>query len=191
MASDRQIAANRKNARKSTGPRTRKGKIVSSRNAITHGLTASKTLLPGESQHDSSNLRAEIFDRLKPDGVLEAQMVERIASLFWRLRRIPVLEAALFEWHKRLQEKINDAEPDDFDKFIEGLPGNGPPPLQLRASAEYDDDGQRDRLQIGRLLESALSNDNISKFGRYERDLSRELRHALEEIRRLQSTRPE
>ena len=43
MASERQIAANRRNARKSTGPRSGTGKKRSSRNAYRHGLTLSIT----------------------------------------------------------------------------------------------------------------------------------------------------
>ena len=43
MASERQIAANRRNARKSTGPRLGAGKNRASRNAYRHGLTLSRT----------------------------------------------------------------------------------------------------------------------------------------------------
>jgi hypothetical protein len=42
MASERQIAANRLNARKSTGPRSRAGKRRASRNAYRHGLASSR-----------------------------------------------------------------------------------------------------------------------------------------------------
>lgn len=48
MASERQIAANRLNAGRSTGPRTPEGKAVVSQNAVTHGLTSYGGLLPGE-----------------------------------------------------------------------------------------------------------------------------------------------
>jgi hypothetical protein len=39
MATERQIAANRANARRSTGPKTALGKMVSSRNSFRHGLS--------------------------------------------------------------------------------------------------------------------------------------------------------
>jgi len=41
MVSERQRAANRANAKRSTGPKTVAGKLRSSRNALTHGLSAS------------------------------------------------------------------------------------------------------------------------------------------------------
>jgi hypothetical protein len=52
MASDRQIAANRANARRSTGPKTNAGKALSRMNALRHGLTAHKLLVNGESPQD-------------------------------------------------------------------------------------------------------------------------------------------
>jgi hypothetical protein len=39
MATEKQIAANRRNAQRSTGPRTAAGKSISSRNAFRHGLS--------------------------------------------------------------------------------------------------------------------------------------------------------
>jgi hypothetical protein len=190
MASKRQLAANRRNASKSTGPRTQKGKVASSQNSVTHGLTAQQPLLPGEHPHAFDELRSAIFEHQQPDGVVEIQIVERIASLFWRLRRIPFLESALFEWIAHVHAELNDTEPDFIGRMDEIVSGDGPPQRQLRLSSDYADDSQIDRLKLGRMLESALSDDVISKFGRYERDLSRELRHALEESRRLRANRP-
>jgi hypothetical protein len=40
MTSERQIAANRQNARRSTGPRTPRGKAAASKSALRHGLAA-------------------------------------------------------------------------------------------------------------------------------------------------------
>ena len=110
--------------------------------------------------------------------------------MFWRLRRIPVLESALFEWIAHVHAERNDAEPDFIGRMDEIVSGDDPPQRQLRLSSDYADDRQIDRLKLGRMLESALSEDVISKLGRYERDLSRELRHALEESRRLRTNRP-
>ena len=46
--SEKKIAANRENARRSTGPKTISGKSKSKKNAITHGVYASTTLITGE-----------------------------------------------------------------------------------------------------------------------------------------------
>ena len=48
MATEKQIQANRNNAKKSTGPRTEQGKAASSQNALKHGLLARDAVLPGE-----------------------------------------------------------------------------------------------------------------------------------------------
>jgi hypothetical protein len=46
MASEKQIAANRANAKRSTGPKTLAGKTASSRNAFRHGLSGPLRLDP-------------------------------------------------------------------------------------------------------------------------------------------------
>jgi len=84
MASERQIEANRTNALKSTGPRSEAGRAISSRNALAHGLTSRQVLLPGEDAQRFAELKGAIFGDLKPDGVIEIELVERVASLSWR-----------------------------------------------------------------------------------------------------------
>ena len=95
MATDRQIEANRRNAQRSSGPRTPKGKATSSGNAVTHGLTARNVFLAGEDPEEYRRLHDAATARLKPEGVLEQELVARIVSVLWRLRRVPVFEAAL------------------------------------------------------------------------------------------------
>ena len=79
MASKRQVAANGLNARLSTGPKTQDGKAQSSRNAITHGLTASRCLFPGESAEEYQQMREALIAELMPEGALECEVAERIA----------------------------------------------------------------------------------------------------------------
>ena len=98
MATERQIAANRLNAQRCTGPKTPEGKSVASRNAVTHGLRSHSGLLPGETLEDFSDLRDRVFAELAPDSAIEMELAERIASLLWRLRRVPAFEAALIAW---------------------------------------------------------------------------------------------
>ena len=95
MASTEQIKANRLNALKSTGPRTAKGKARSSRNALTHGLTAQEIVIPGEDPAAYQAFRQQLIDDLQPNGSCELDLVERLAATFWRLRRIPRFEAIL------------------------------------------------------------------------------------------------
>jgi hypothetical protein len=57
MTSQKQREANRANARRSTGPKSKQGKSRSKMNAVTHGLTAEHILIPGEKPEDFRKLR--------------------------------------------------------------------------------------------------------------------------------------
>jgi len=88
MATQAQILANRRNAQKSTGPKTPKGKAVVSKNALKHGLTARYNLIKGESPGEFARYRNEMLAELDPVGPVETTLAERIVSLAWRLKRI-------------------------------------------------------------------------------------------------------
>ena len=107
MATERQITANRLNAERSTGPTTQEGKAEVSRNAVTHGLTSYSGLLPGEKLEDFSDLRARVLAELAPGSAIEIELAERIASLLWRLRRVPAFEAALLAWTHACTAEMN------------------------------------------------------------------------------------
>src|SRR5918999_1903169 len=98
MATERQIRANRRNALKSTGPRTKAGKAASSRNALRHGLTAQQVVIEGENPARFDALRDRFTREFQPVGPMEQFLVERLAGLAWRLRRVPLFEAALLAW---------------------------------------------------------------------------------------------
>ena len=95
MASDKQIKANRLNAKLSTGPQTSEGKKQSSRNATTYGLTALMSTLPYESEEEFVLMRESIIHQLRPKGQIELELVKRIASILWRLRRVPIFETLM------------------------------------------------------------------------------------------------
>ena len=88
MASDRQIAANRANARKSTGPRTAEGKAASSANALKTGIYAKSTLLPGEDPAEYDALRAEHYDQFAPANPDERDLLDLMIKYKWQLRRL-------------------------------------------------------------------------------------------------------
>ena len=87
MSSLRQIAANRRNASKSTGPRTEEGKQRSRRNAVRHGLTAETVIGALEDAEDYKAFEADIAADYDAQSVVERELVLRLASLLWRLRR--------------------------------------------------------------------------------------------------------
>jgi len=71
-----------------TGPRTAEGKANSSMNAMSHGLTSSKVVLPGEDSTQFHNLRQGLFDEHRPATPTETLLVEEMAQAHWRLERV-------------------------------------------------------------------------------------------------------
>jgi hypothetical protein len=97
MATAKQLIANRRNARKSTGPKTPQGKAVVRLNAVTHGLLSREVLLPEEDESALVELDKHLRAHLQPVGELEAFLVDRIVTAAWRLRRLMRVEVGLFE----------------------------------------------------------------------------------------------
>jgi hypothetical protein len=95
--SNRQFEANRRNAGKSTGPKTEEGKAISSQNARTHGFTATTVVLSTEDELVYEVNRLQFHDSLKPVGFLETELVDEIASARWRQQRCIVFETALID----------------------------------------------------------------------------------------------
>jgi hypothetical protein len=95
MASEAQLGANRRNAQKSTGPRTEEGRAVASRNALRHGLTAERVVVFDEEPEDLARFRDEVHAALDPADEMEGQLAERIVLCAWRLRRACRVEAGL------------------------------------------------------------------------------------------------
>ncbi len=97
MSSFRQIEANRRNASKSTGPITREGKQRSHCNAVRHGLTAETVIGALEDAEDYKAFEAAIIADYDVQSAVERELVLRLASLLWRLRRATTMETGLFE----------------------------------------------------------------------------------------------
>ncbi len=93
--SARKLEANRRNARKSTGPRTDAGKARSRMNAVTHGLTAQTIVLPDEDPREYQRRLDEWADALKPANDYEQHLAKHAASLSWRLERAERVQAEL------------------------------------------------------------------------------------------------
>src|SRR5580698_688993 len=97
MTSFKQIEANRRNARKSTGPTTEEGKQRSRCNAVRHGLTAETVIGALEDAEDYEAFEAAIIADYDAQSAVERELVLRLASLLWRLRRATTIETGLFE----------------------------------------------------------------------------------------------
>ncbi len=98
MSSLKQIEANRRNALKSTGPTTTEGKERSRCNAIRHGLTAETVIVALEDAEDYQAFEAAIIADYDAELAVERELVLRLASVLWRLRRATGIETALFEF---------------------------------------------------------------------------------------------
>ena len=97
MSSLKQIEANRRNALKSTGPSTPEGKQRSRCNAVRHGLTAETVIAALEDLEDYQAFEAAVIADYDAQSAVERELVLRLASILWRLRRATGIETALFE----------------------------------------------------------------------------------------------
>ena len=92
----KQLAANRRNAQKSTGPKTPNGQAISKMNALKHGLLAQTVVVRGHKLKESTNefkkLCQAYYADLAPVGPLEEMLVDQIIQAAWRLRRARTAE---------------------------------------------------------------------------------------------------
>src|SRR4029077_18929339 len=97
MTSFRQIEANRRNAQLSTGPVTEEGKKKSRQNAVRHGLTAETVIDALEDAEDYAAFEMAVTADFDAQSAVERELVLRLASLLWRLRRATAIESGLFK----------------------------------------------------------------------------------------------
>ena len=207
MTSFRQIEANRRNARKSTGPITEEGKQRSRCNAVRHGLTAETVISALEDAEDYKAFEAAIIADYDAQSAVERELVLRLASLLWRLRRATAIETGLFdiqaeymrEFRRGRQvqtqsqdiiyakfERVDSAdnEPDrlsyGFAIGTEARPGSGP------KSVDPATDLARCFLRLANLLSYPL--DRIS---RYEATLWRQTGQILLALDALDRRKPQ
>jgi hypothetical protein len=196
MSSDQQIAANRLNAERSTGPRTPAGKAIVSSNAMKHGLTARDVVLPNENLDEYESFRSDLLARLNPHDALEGTLAEGIVAYKWRLRRALKFEAAL---HRRgfqellvrkAENSVQQYEKDKVQSFatksVADCDRQAHEDAKQRlacAQAELDDPS----FQVTRVLE--MFSQPLSNLLRYEAAHSRSMLRALHELERLQARR--
>jgi hypothetical protein len=188
MTSIPQFEANRRNALKSTGPRTFDGKQASRRNALRHGLTAETLIEPLEDPESYRAFEAAIVAEYLPQSPVEKELVHRLASLFWRLRRATSIETGLL----RLQSEIVQAFRSSRQKTIETL-GDGEGAGSLATSRGDDRAGAQNApafpggspstqaadpsrdIAISFLRLANLDSDIVDRLSRYESGLWRQL----------------
>lgn len=180
MTTTKQLNANRRNARKSTGPRTEVGKEISSRNAVRHGLTAEQHFVVGEDHQAFKDLRSALQDQLQPATAMEDFMTDRIATIAWRLTRIPAIEASVIEaLSQPPRPSPLNAPGSETRRRTRGRP---PRP----ATAQ---DGPPLSLTIGQAFELALSTNILEKISRYDAALMAQLLRTEAALNRLVTDR--
>ena len=124
--SPRRREANRRNAQRSTGPRTIEGKRRTSQNALKHGLCAAVAIPPCEDAPTFSMFLNELRREMQPVTVMQNILFPQIANLIWRLRRLPKAQADLFQL--------------ELDKSVDpDAPGQTLSPSQILARRFSDD----------------------------------------------------
>src|SRR3984957_13823059 len=161
MATKAQVDANRRNAQKSTGPKTPEGKDKSRRNALQHGLTAKTCMLEDEDPEALVDLLNEIREKFNPQDTDEDFLIERMAKARFKYNRIMPLEAAIYNLRLSV-----DRTPKEI---TEALGVNG-----QRAWAYMRD---------------ANGGNALSKLARYETSLLREYDRSRQELEKLQKIR--
>jgi len=170
MTTEAQVAANRVNAQKSTGPRTAEGKAAVTQNAVKHGLRAQAVVLPGEDGQEYARYHGQMQEQLQPADVQEIELAERIVGLSWRLRRAGRYHDAVFEAL--------------YDRQVEEM---------AAAAAETGEPDMSERV-LGRMLLADFSGDRVlERVQLYERRIENSLARAWTDWRalRAQPRRPE
>ena len=163
MTSLRQIESNRRNAQKSTGPKTENGKARSSQNAVRHGLTAETVIGPLEDAADYRAFEQAVTTAYDAETAVERELVLRLASLLWRLRRATSVETGLLE----IQRDASTAP---------ALPGEVCEVIEIFQSGRHSSGRELARCFL-RLAD--LDNGIFDRLGRYEAALWRQVRQTI------------
>jgi len=199
MTSERKVEANRKNALKSTGPKTPEGKDAVRLNALKHGLLSSEILLPGEDEAALRELGEHLRAELQPVGELENLLVDRITSLFWRLRRLGRVEAGIFAWefYAELAERAEQearAQESRLDDILIAADTTVSDERKHRDALSRAEEMRvkqdAETATLGRTFARDADKANaFSKLSRYETTIERGLYKALHELERRQAAR--
>jgi hypothetical protein len=175
MTSFRQIESNRRNAQKSTGPKTHNGKQRASQNAVRHGLTAETVIGPLEDAADYRAFEQAVTADYDAETAVQRELVLRLASLLWRLRRATSVETGLLH----LQSGVSPAP----DSAPSKPPGEICGVIEIFQSG-HDAAGQElARCFLGL---ADLDNSIFERLSRYEAALWRQVRQTIFTLQHLQ-----
>ncbi|MEP0829346.1 MAG: hypothetical protein HRF51_12575 [bacterium] len=182
MASKKQLRANRQNARRSTGPKTRKGKMNSRKNRLTHGLYSQNLIIDTkilkEDKTEYDLLLASLVAEFQPETQLQGFLVRKIANAIWRSRRAVNAETAV------ITRELNSARDEAEDS------------VSFRSNRDPDDPfwnytpktvARETAWRVG--LRSIPDEDLARHILHYEMRLDKQVKFAIDLLRRLKAAR--
>jgi hypothetical protein len=178
----KQIEANQRNALKSTGPVTAEGKLLSRCNAVRHGLTAETVIGSFEDADDYQAFELSVTSGYDAHSAAERELVLRLASILWRLRRATAIETALLEAFSSVEPARDEHQV--LTPFMQRLFKDTRP--SRPAPAPQND------LLTGFMRATELTSDAFDRLNRYEYLLWRQARQlisTLESLRRCPNLR--
>src|ERR1035437_1017654 len=212
-------AANRANAHSSTGPRTNRGKSISSNNAMRHGILARKV------EFDTDEQRAEFLElreccktELQPKGLFETFIVDQIATVLWKLGIAEFLEIRELLRREELSDDLGGIFHTDLElpigdddlplnrgwdcerMVVRAVAGNdkrysttrcGPTVVQGQAVQALKTSQNNDNQQGDHLEIEAVMGSTLESVTRYQAKLKRDLYRAIETLRKMQAERRE
>ena len=203
MTSFRQIEANRRNAQLSSGPVSEEGKKTSRQNAVRHGLTAETVIDALEDAEDYRAFEMAVTADYDVQSAVERELVLRLASLLWRLRRATAIESGLFkiqarhllQFRQRRQARQNVigsmyrdvVVTQDDTRQHEDEPTSGLYPGSQSATSAAD---QYDDLTRAFVRLSNLPTYPLDRLSRYEATLWRQACQILFTLQCLERRRP-
>jgi hypothetical protein len=162
MASPAQMAANRRNAQRSTGPRTEEGKKAVRLNAVKHGMTAEVIVLAHESAVDYHEIRATLIADYAPATSKELMLVDQIAAGYWRTIRARRFETALFDEQIVAKKRYHRKD--------------------LEPNAGHDD-------RVAAAVLQEIEPKELDNYFRYDATISRDYYRAINTLEKMQAAR--
>ena len=118
MVTSAQLAANKANAQRSTGPRTPEGKAICARNNFRNGFSGAFTVLPWEDQNEFDMLLGGLRDEHKPSGLTETILVDKMAQAIWLSKRAVILQ------HVTFNHELPSLRQRKAARFVSALPNH-------------------------------------------------------------------
>ena len=200
MTSEGKAEANRRNALRSTGPKTPEGKRAVRLNALRHGLLSQEVLLPGEDADALRELGENLRAELQPVGELENLLVDRIIAAVWKLRRLGRVEAGIFVW-EHYEVLVEQAEreartyeykqdyTDVLNAMNTGLTDENKHEEAMSRARQKRSEQEKAGGTLGRTFARDADGANaFSKLSRYETAIECQLYKALHELERRQAS---